>query len=747
MPRALALLLAALALLPGCAALFPRQTGVERRIAQLPVERLPLERPVNVRWNQHLVPWVEAETDGDLFFALGLVHGHLRGAQVQLLRRVSQGRLAEVAGPLAADIDHAIRVLGFGRAAPAIVAAWPPETRYLAERFLAGLNHSIAHGPRPPEAGLLALDRAPLTLEEMLAIGRLAGSDVNWFTFFSILPQRQQPDFPRLWARLREAGAGNPDMADALVAILAGTSRAGSNTVAVAAERSATGGALIASDPHLGMNLPNLWVLAGMRSPSFHAVGAMVPGLPFLGLGRNPDVAWGGTNLRAASSDLFDASRLPPEAFREEETVVRQRLWFPSTRRHRVTEQGPVLTDARVVPNRGGPVALRWIGHEPTDEITALLGGARARDGAEFRRAFVNFGVSAQNMIWADRSGRVGRLLAATLPDRAGFPEHGPLLDPTNPAHTQPWRNLRDHRALPAEERPRDGVIASSNEAPANWTNDRFPVGFFFSDADRNQRLRALLTEGPRVTPERLMLIQRDTLSPKAREIARGLLARFDALPGLGTPERAMLDRMRGWDGDYQADSAGALVFEVLLAQLLPRVGPEGTGARGPETGWNFVTAFLLRDLDAMTPERREAVLRDAASAAAPVAARHANWGEVHRLRAAHWLVNLPVLGRRFVLGDFPAGGSRETPMKTGHAPVAGRHEVTFGSMARHVSDMSDPDANWFLLWGGQDGWLGSDAFADQVPLWREGRYIRLPLRRETVAAEFPTVTRLLPAR
>jgi penicillin amidase len=66
--------------------------------------------------------------------------------------------------------------------------------------------------------------------------------------------------------------------------------------------------------------------------------------------------------------------------------------------------------------------------------------------------------------------------------------------------------------------------------------------------------------------------------------------------------------------------------------------------------------------------------------------------------------------------------------------------------MARHISDLSDPDANWFVLFGGQDGWLGSAAFADQMPLWREGRAIRMPLRPATVAAEFPRVTLLRPA-
>ena len=97
-----ALLLVLAAMLPGgCAALLPRPVPVEQRLAALPQAGLALQRPVTVRWNAHLVPWIEAETDTDLAFALGLVHGHLRGAQVALLRMVARGRLSEIAGPQA----------------------------------------------------------------------------------------------------------------------------------------------------------------------------------------------------------------------------------------------------------------------------------------------------------------------------------------------------------------------------------------------------------------------------------------------------------------------------------------------------------------------------------------------------------------------------------------------------------------------------------------------------------------------
>jgi penicillin amidase len=316
------------------------------------------------------------------------------------------------------------------------------------------------------------------------------------------------------------------------------------------------------------------------------------------------------------------------------------------------------------------------------------------------------------------------------------------VLDGADPAATAPWDRLRDARQLPWLENPPEGILASANENPRSWATDPPPIGVFFSDGDRLARLRALLLARPRLTVEDLIALQADTRAPRAGMIAAALLARLDALPG-GPPEPAMLDRLRGWDGDYAAESPAALVFELMLRPIA--LGVAAAQGRTPEGGWNYITAFMLRELDALPAAQREALLRAAVAEAAPLAARWGSWGEVHRLRVAHWLVNLPVLGRAFVIDSFPVGGSRETPMKTGHGFVSGPHEVGFGSMARHISDMADPDANWFVLFGGQDGWLGSTAFSDQVEMWRQRRAIRLPLRPATVAVEFPHVTRLTP--
>ena len=140
--------------------------------------------------------------------------------------------------------------------------------------------------------------------------------DVNWLVWFRLLKLRQRPDWPVLWARLvAECTASLPSFAaadsgalNALTDILGGMSRSGSNSLAVAASKSASGGALIASDPHRGVSAPNIWLLVGYKSPSYHAVGMMIPGVPFIAVGRNPDIGWGGTNMRSAFGEhLIDA--------------------------------------------------------------------------------------------------------------------------------------------------------------------------------------------------------------------------------------------------------------------------------------------------------------------------------------------------------------------------------------------------------------------------------------------------------
>ncbi len=735
--------------LAGCAALNAKQVTLEQRLDMFPKGPYPVKEAVTIRWNDHQVPFVEASNDNDLAFALGLVHFHLRGGQMTLLHRIAHGRLSESAGPFTAEIDHAIRIIDFGYASESVVEQMPDDTKAWLENYVRGLNYYQDNmKKRPPEFGLLNLRKEEWRVEDVITIGRIASTDVNWLTLLGLMGERVKPEWEQTFANVLEAGAdpvtsfrGTPKQA-LLSDFLAGMSRSGSNSWAVSPERSATGSALIANDPHLGLVLPNLWILAGMKSPSYHAVGFMIPGVPIVGVGRNPDMAWGGTNLRAAVSDLYDVSRADDPQIVETESVIKNRLWFNRTVTLRRSAYGPILSDSQFLAKRPGEeIAIKWIGHEPRDQVTALLAAARASTPEEFREAFKSFAVSAQNMVFADKNGNIGQIIATTLPVRQYDTLEDIVLDPDDP--TYEWQGYVDATDLPWALNPPEGFIASANNRPAETP---VPLGFFFGGDDRVRRLQEVLAANDKVSMADLTALQLDTKSPDAEAMKEALVTQIEPLAGLEEASGFVSD-LKGWDGDYRADSRGALAFELLLYHLVPSVyGFEDASDVPPlRLQWHYKTKLFLKDLAALDDAARESLLVESTMSAAEDAEKYEIWGDIHTLKVGHLLSNVPVIGGRYVIEEYGVGGSRETPMKTAHDLVNEKHSASYGSQARHLSDMSDMDENYFLLFGGEDGWIGSENFADMMPLWRKGDYVRMPLRLETVAKEFGHVLTLSP--
>ncbi|MBV9755537.1 MAG: penicillin acylase family protein, partial [Alphaproteobacteria bacterium] len=490
------------------------------------------------------------------------------------------------------------------------------------------------------------------------------------------------------------------------------------------------GAAMIASDPHLPMTLPPVWLIAGMHAPGINAVGLMLPGLPFVALGRNPWIAWGGTNLHAASSELLDVSGEP---FTERWETIRVRGSGARRIRLRESRLGPVVSDGALLRS-ATPLALRWAGHRPSDELSAMLAVARARDWEQFRAALAGFAVPGQNFLYAGGDGRVGRVLAVHVPRRGGKP--GDLV--AAPAQAAEWDELATARDHPVIVDPPEGIIASANQEPGGTT---IPVGFFFSPADRAARMQALLAGNARITAADLQRMQMDVMHPGALA-ARDRLLRALPRPDGGSPTQ-VYDAIADWDGNYAADSRGAAAFELLFGHVAAALGA-GDRLAPLQAVWT-TRHLLLRELAGLPPARLDAVLAAAFARTARVLVRRRNWGALHRLRLRHPFARAPLLGRRYSFGEFPLAGGNETVFKTAVPLSRGRHYVGFGTCARHISDLADPDDNRFVLLGGQDGWLGSANFADQVALWRSGGYITVPLRVETARARFPHKTVLRP--
>ncbi len=709
------------------------------RLASFPNKGVPVERPVEIRWNRHLVPFIEAATDRDLAVALGLVHAHLRLGQMEVFRRIAFGRVSEMIGPAALDIDHTLRIFDLGRAVPAIERQLPEETRDWLSGFVSGINHYLLRTdkPLPHEFALFGLQREPWSAADILTLGRLFGLDVMWLIWLRLLQARGFRGWRPLWARLMDMDAApipgeeSPLGTAALQALLT-SSRSGSNSLAVSASRSGNGSAWIASDPHLGLSLPCSWLIAGYRSPSYHAAGLMIPGMPFLALGRNPWIAWGGTNLHALASELCGVPDLPEADLETREETIAVRWSTPRKVRVRSCEAGPVLSDSAFYRVPATRLALRWVGHGASDEITAMLTISRARNWHEFKAALGGFAVPGQNMIFADSAGNIGHALAAWVPKDA------PVAPEDLISHGgETWNGFLTADSLPSWYNPPAGFVVSANDRPADT---EIVCGRLFSSPERARRIRDILSRSSGSGFPLLSKLQQDIEAASARKLAAHLsqIARADPSNG-GTPEGArILSLLESWDGAYDANAQAPAAFELLLFHFARIFYPR-------EVLTAYSAAWTLRDLirsdiEASDETRiRPAVLRAFARTAGSLGSR--NWGELHRLHIDHPLGLLPVAGRRYRYFDLPVSGGSETVMKTANGLAGGRHSVRFGSNARHISNLSDLDGNYFVLLGGQDGWFGSTAFAGQIPLWRKGEYIQVPLQPEMVRSAFPFVT------
>ena len=205
-------------------------------------------------------------------------------------------------------------------------------------------------------------------------------------------------------------------------------------------------------------------------------------------------------------------------------------------------------------------------------------------------------------------------------------------------------------------------------------------------------------------------------------------------MPGKAGPTQHVLRALR-FGTAITTPIRGALAFELLLFHLArPLVTPGRQAAY--EAVWG-TRALVWEDILNTPADTRQQALARAARKAARDFRRSRNWGTLHRLQLAHPFGLIPFLGRHSRFADVPACGTSESLLKTAHGLTNRRHRTSYGSVARHISDLADPDANDFVLVGGQDGWLGSDTAVDQLALWQRGEYIRLPLQPETARKAF----------
>jgi penicillin G amidase len=728
-----------------------------------------VDDPVGVSFDSNDIPFIRASSPTDAATALGYIHARDRMFQMELMRRAASGTLAAMFGPAALPNDEEMRLLGVRESAEADVADLSPEARALLQAYANGVNAWIARRGRLAAPEFVFLGKPePWTIADSLLWGKTMGLWLsgNWeveLERLALSAHLPRAKIDTLWPvtgpappPVDAAEAEPPPPADAATAARAALAwlrqfptafarpMLASNAWAVSGGHTASGQPLLAGDPHLEFNFPGLWYLARVDTPEGTLAGATVPGIPFVVIGRNDHVAWTFTSTGADTQDIFIETATAdgrhyetpdgPEPFTTRREIIQVRGHADVVFTVRGTRHGPVILDGPA-PHTVLTVEMANLAPHDTDADGLLrLNQSRWVSDAGLAAAAITSPV--QNLLTADTAGNIAFYTTGRVPRRrtgdGSWPASG-----ADGRHD--WIGWASGPALPHSVNPASGQLLNANE-PTVGPN--FPVDLgrdTFGDW-RAARIRELLSESERETPESFALMQVDIIS----DYAQRLMPVLNALPvPANDPAAPAAALLQGWDARMAMDSPQPLIFNAwmhaftravlrangvdpdqapvlddrfALSLLLPA---DGAAAQAALWCHGDCRPLLLAALDRSMARLRHYNGSDYA---------HWRWADAHSARFAHPLISrLPLLGW---LGriTIPVPGDATTIDVTAPGFLPGRAAFTalHGPELRGVYDLSDLDRSLFVIAPGQSGDLLDPHAADFLQRWRAGQSVQL---------------------
>lgn len=549
------------------------------------------------------VPYVQAQSDHDAYFAMGYLHAQDRLWQLEMARRIAQGRLSEVLGRKTLQEDMWMRTLDLYGSARSAWSALSVDAQSSLQAYADGVNAYLAQKRTlPPEFLLLGIKPQPWKPIDSLAwfkVFALSQSDsmreeANRYVARKYLPEAQ-------WRLLdREYPADAPATVDVLPAMQGlaqmglslendlslGGKYVGSNAWVVSGALTSTGAPMLANDPHMGLQMPSIWYVAHLSAPGFSVSGMSVVGLPNIVFGRNRRIAWGGTNMMADTQDLYVLDTKPghPNTYKENgewhtmsvhEEMIRVKADFPASLRKpevpvelqvRDTHFGPVVSDVLGAVDQ--PVALHWPGLDPQDtSYEGIFQLAYANDWRSFNRALSYITAPAINVLYADTANNIGYVGTGRIPLR-GKGDGSLPVSASDPHYA--WLGYIPFADMPRSFNPVKGYLVSANN---KVVGDAYP---YFISKDWAPPARAMrivqmiesVAANRKIRQQDMEHMQADVQDLEAVNLKDYLVS----LLSDGKGGHDTLGMLAAWNGSMAGGQAPAALFSMWLKLLKDRL-------------------------------------------------------------------------------------------------------------------------------------------------------------------------------
>jgi penicillin amidase len=682
----------------------------------------PVSAAVAAIYDRQGTPHIRAGSLDDALFVQGYVTAQDRLFQMDGMRRLAAGDLAEIVGPAALENDREARRMRFRRIAEEAYVTLPEADRAAFAAYARGVNFYIATHlySLPLEFTLLGYQPRPWSVVDSLLI---------CLHMFRDLTSSWRDEI----AKRDMLASGDAQKVNYLFAVRAGTEpQPGSNAWALSGRHTASGKPLLSNDMHLEYSLPGIWFMTHLEAPGLDVSGVALPGTPGIIVGHNRRIAWGITNLQFDVQDLyiekFDERtgrylyRGQPEQARAEREIIRVKGQKPIEQTVWVTRHGPMF-----LGEGSERMALRWTVAQPGIIQYPVLDIDRAQNWREFTQALERYPGPGSNFVYADVDGNIGYHAAGKLPIRRGYsgdvPVDGSSVD-------FDWDGYIPFEDMPSVFNPPSGIIATANQNPFP-PDFKYPLNGNFAPPYRARQIRDRLTARERWRAADLLGVQMDIYSAFSKFLAGQLVAAYDARHARNPALEDAVTLLRRWNGRMEKDQAAPL----LATLAFPRVRTSIAEAAAPGKGNIYETKMSSAIVEKLLRERPEGWFRDyntmllRALVDAVEDGKNRYGTDVKRWRYGAYLMvgianpvfhRVPAIGKYFDIAPVPMSGSGTT--------VKQSTQVLAPSM-RMNADLGDWDASLLNIVTGQSGQILSSHYRDQWDDYLLGRSYPMQFR------------------
>ena len=764
-----------------------------------------LRSEVSVYRNEYGVPQIIAENEHDLMFAFGYSVAQDRLWQMDMQRRLGEGKLSEIFGEETLELDALFRTIGLSRIAAEIEKNLSKESQDILQAYADGINAYIKENKKKLqiEFDLLGYEPEKWEIKHSLIILRLFSWQMNlsWWTDISNteiikkIGETKAADILNYSAHTANLASSYSEFADNMISLnrqaenLFGLSSfAGSNAWVISGEKSETGHPMIANDPHLLLAVPSVWYQVSLHTNDMNVTGLSVPGIPGIIIGNNGKTSWSVTNGMVDDCDFFsetidslglnkyfyENSWNSLEVINEKIKIKKSEpLDFPIY----YTNKGPIISNfmglkgfyeynkqnlpiKEIGPIKGNQVSMKWSGFESSDEILGLFLLNKSKGIIEIQDAIKHIKSPALNFVFCDES-NIGYKLGGLIPIRSHSMSYSIL--PGN-ASEYLWRGFVSYEDLPSITNPDDKFIVSAN----NKISASYYISSLWENPARYDRITQLLKTKNKFSVEDMQKIQSDVISSNAKILLPIFINALEKKNNNDFYYTQALTYLKNWDCSMDKSSISASIFNVLCSKILRNILVDDLGEDLFEKFCfiaiqpiNAITRIITENKsiwfdNTNTPgvlETRDDVIYnsfieslDFLKAKLGPETKNWRWAELHKLTLKHPFSKQKPLDKVFNLGPFETDGTNTT-INCGYYDFNNPFNQVYGPSSRFICDMSNPNYSYSVISSGISGQPFSRYYGDQINLMIAGKYILLSNSQEKIQTSGFKLLKLLPVR